>query len=55
MECIACGRRLTNAEAENQAAWTLEPLLRLPYCADSDQCQQDAEDLASGQARWEGS
>lgn len=43
MECVACGRRLTNdIRQPNAAAWTLtEP--RQPYCRDSRACQRDAE------------
>jgi hypothetical protein len=46
--CAACGRRLTNdPTAANAAAWTGEPGWRIPYCADSRECQHDAETIAA--------
>jgi hypothetical protein len=47
MECIACGRRLTNdATKPNGAEWTYAATpaqVRYPYCADSLDCRRDAE------------
>lgn len=52
IECISCGRRLTNEEgADNQAHWTGEPM-QLPYCGDSADCQRDAEMLAIIEGPW---
>lgn len=48
MECIACGRRLTNdVNQPNAAHWTYawdERTTRYPYCADSPEwCMREAE------------
>lgn len=46
MECVACGRRLTNDQSKpNAARWTQDAAPR-PYCADSDACRRDAESMA---------
>lgn len=49
MLCAACGRRLTNdPDASNGASWTLDPYGvggQMPYCADSPECQHDAEQI----------
>ena len=51
-ECVACGRRITNApEHGNFAHWTYAfdaRQDRYPYCADSKECERDAEVMAQG-------
>lgn len=54
MECTACGRKLTNDPDKDNAAWWTyafdERQVRYPYCADSKECERDAETVAQG--RW---
>ena len=45
MLCTSCGRVISNAEGDNQAGWTAEPM-QMPYCLDSDECQRDTEQIA---------
>jgi hypothetical protein len=49
MECVACGRRLTNDSTKpNYAEWTYAATPtadRYPYCADSVACERDAENM----------
>lgn len=46
LECVACGRRLTNeSDTPNHAHWTLTEM-RMAYCGDSADCQRDAEGLS---------
>jgi hypothetical protein len=49
MHCVACGRELTNDDTKpNLAHWTPDPYGvggRVAYCADSADCQRDAEQI----------